>query len=136
MDAPIFGEALIAPCGMNCGVCRAYLRDRNRCDGCAAPGGTRPQYCETCRIRLCEERGGPFCFDCASFPCDRLRRLDRRYRARYGMSEVENLECIRNHGLGRFLENEHRRWVSGEGVLCVHDAKYYPPRGDGSGPPA
>lgn len=25
---------LIAPCGMNCGVCIAYLREKNRCQGC------------------------------------------------------------------------------------------------------
>jgi hypothetical protein len=45
------------------------------------------------------------------------------------MSEVENLECIRDHGIDRFLEREHRRWVSRQGVLCVHDRRYYPRRG-------
>ena len=126
MEAPFFDEALIAPCGMNCGVCMGYLRERNRCDGCTVPGGTRPRHCETCRMRLCERRSGRFCYDCPDFPCDRLRRMDRRYRARYGMSELENLECIRDRGLVRFLEREHERWVSGAGVVCVHDGRRHP----------
>jgi hypothetical protein len=125
MDEPFLNETLIAPCGMNCGVCRAYLRPKKRCSGCNAGGEDLPTYCAACRMRLCTKRTGRFCHDCAGFPCARLKRLDRRYRARYGMSEVENLECIRDHGIERFLENERERWVSEEGVLCVHDKNYY-----------
>lgn len=29
-----FEKHLIAPCGMNCGTCIAYLRDKNKCPGC------------------------------------------------------------------------------------------------------
>jgi hypothetical protein len=129
MDAPAFDESLIAPCGMNCGVCRAYLRERNPCHGCRDAEQNVPKSRAGCRMRRCEERAGRFCHACAEFPCDRLRRLDARYRVRYGMSEVENLECIRDHGIDRFLEREHRRWVSRQGVLCVHDRRYYPRRG-------
>ena len=25
---------LIAPCGMNCGICYGYLREKNKCPGC------------------------------------------------------------------------------------------------------
>ncbi len=110
---------------MNCGVCSAHLRPKKRCPGCNGAGQDLPKHCATCRMRLCAERTGRFCYDCAGFPCARLRRLDKRYRARYGMSEIENLECIRDHGLDRFLENEHARWVSEKGVLCVHDRKLY-----------
>jgi hypothetical protein len=54
-----------------------------------------------------------------------LKRLDERYRRRYGMSEIGNLEYIRDHGLGRFLRKETKRWVWGRCILCVHDRKYY-----------
>ena len=77
-------------------------------------------------MRLCTERTGRFCYDCAGFPCDRLKHLDKRYRTRYGMSEIENLEYIRDSGLDAFLEKEQSRWVSERGVLCVHDRRYYP----------
>ncbi len=127
MEPSPFEPELIAPCGMNCGVCRAYLRSRNPCRGCGeAP---LPKSRANCRMRLCENRTGRFCYDCVDFPCDRLKHLDRRYRARYGMSEIENLECIRDHGMERFLESERERWVADGCVFCVHDTNYYPIRG-------
>lgn len=126
MTTPPFEPTTIAPCGMNCGICRAYLRQKNPCRGCAAPGIVRFKSCENCRMRRCERRTGPFCFDCTEFPCERLRHLDRRYRTKYGMSEIENLEFIRDHGIEAFLEMERERWVSDRGILCVHDRKYYP----------
>jgi hypothetical protein len=126
MSSPAFDETLIAPCGMNCGVCRAYLRPKNPCHGCREAEQNLPKSRVNCRMRMCRERTGRFCHDCAGFPCDRLKRMDRRYRNRYGMSEIENLTCIRDHGMGRFLENERARWVSERGVLCVHDRRYYP----------
>ncbi len=131
MDAH-FHEKLIAPCGMNCGVCRAYLRPKNPCRGCSDAEQNLPKSRANCRMRLCQKRTGRFCYDCAEFPCDRLRHLDRRYRTRYGMSEIENLGSIREHGMERFLEGECARWVSDSGVLCVHDRNHYPARGNGS----
>ena len=29
-----FDPDLIAPCGMNCNICMAYLREKNKCPGC------------------------------------------------------------------------------------------------------
>jgi hypothetical protein len=129
MDPSRFDDALIAPCGMNCGVCRAYLRPKNPCHGCSDAEQNLPKSRMNCRMRLCTERTGRFCSDCAEFPCDRLKHLDRRYRTRYGMSEIENLECIRDHGMEKFLERERERWASVRGVLCVHDRKWYSGRG-------
>lgn len=45
------------------------------------------------------------------------------------MSEIENLEYIRDHGLEKFIEKEQERWISDEGTLCVHDKRYYTVRG-------
>ena len=78
-----------------------------------------------CRLRVCNERTGHFCFECSEFPCERLKHLDSRYRTRYGMSEIENLEYIRDHGIRKFLELERKKWICEQGVFCVHDRKYY-----------
>ena len=134
MSALPFDAAIIAPCRMNCGFCSAHLRPKKRCPGCNAGGGDLPKYCAACRLRLCAERTSSFCVDCAGFPCARLRRLDKRYRTRYGMSEIENLECIRDHGIERFLETERGRWVADGSVLCVHDRRRYPLPGRESHP--
>jgi len=63
-----------------------------------------------------------FCYDCEKYPCTRLKRLDKRYSTKYGMSMLENLNYIKKSGLESFLKNEEVRWtckVCGSG-LCVH----------------
>ena len=118
-------QNLIAPCGMNCGICKAYLRDHNPCHGCNNAGLNKPKTRIHCRLRICGKRRGKFCCDCSEFPCDRLRHLDHRYRTRYGMSQLENLEFIRDNGIRKFVAAERRRWTSEKGTFCVHDKKQY-----------
>lgn len=120
---------LIAPCGMDCGICLAYLRDRNRCMGCMAASGPKQHHCDVCSIKVCTKRakGTTFCFDCSRYPCRRLRQLDTRYRTRYGMSMIENLDRIRDQGLDAFVERENVRWACPTcgRPICVHDRRCY-----------
>ena len=116
---------LIAPCGMNCALCRAYRRPNNPCHGCWDAEQNMPKTRLNCKMRLCDKRTDRFCYACTEFPCDRLRLMDRRYRTRYGMSEIENLEFIRDRGIRRFLEREREKYLSEKGILCVHDKKFY-----------
>lgn len=118
---------LIAPCGMNCGLCSAHLRDRNRCAGCnSTDEASKPHYCVVCRIRNCDELAGApgaFCSSgCTRFPCARLRQLDKRYRARYRMSMIENLEELRRIGVEAFVVSEKARWACEHcgAVISVH----------------
>jgi len=122
--------ALIAPCGMNCSVCMAYLRDKNKCSGCRGITIDKPVTRLECKIKKCEffqKTKSRFCFQCKKFPCDRLKHLDKRYRAKYGMSMIENLENIRKYGIRKFLENEKVRWTCSEcgGAICVHKGYCY-----------
>ncbi len=116
---------LIAPCGMNCGICKAFLRGDNPCRGCRDAEQDKPKTRVNCRLRVCEKRSGNFCCRCAEFPCERLQRLDHRYRTKYGMSEIENLEFIRKNGIRKFVAVERRKWVTKQGIFCVHDKQYY-----------
>jgi hypothetical protein len=120
---------LIAPCGMNCGLCLAYLRKKNRCPGCHGDDSTKAKSCLACRIKNCDEttagnKAGAryFCFQCARFPCPRLRQLDKRYRTKYGMSMLRNLQSIQTVGLDAFVDLESERWKCTQcgGVVCVH----------------
>ena len=115
---------LIAPCGMNCGVCFAFLRQRHPCPGCRVDDPRKPKTRRGCRIRNCAESRGRFCAGCARFPCARLSHLDERYHRNYGMSMIENLRRIKTGGLQRFVEQERARWACpGCGAtLCVHQA--------------
>lgn len=119
-------SGLIAPCGMNCGICIGHLREKNRCGGCFRKDDDhKPKTCRSCNIANCErlhKTESGFCYECERFPCSRLKRLDKRYRSRYGMSMVENLAFIKNEGLEKFIQNEKIRWTCttcGSG-LCVH----------------
>jgi hypothetical protein len=110
----------IAPCGMNCRLCIGYIRERNRCDGCLIP---ETKCSRTCTIRFCNQRKGKYCDNsCSSFPCKRLKSLDKRYRTNYGMSMIENLLQIEEAGIMQFISNENSRWactLCGT-LICVH----------------
>ena len=45
---------LIAPCGMNCGICMAYLRKDKRCPGCHEEDTSKAASCRQCIIKNCE----------------------------------------------------------------------------------
>ncbi len=124
-------EKLIAPCGMNCSLCIAYQfmkKDLNK-------QGFRKKYCPGCIPRAencthmadqCELLGKGkvrFCYECESFPCKRLKSLDKRYRTKYHMSMIDNLEFIKNHGMEGFLKKEEENWRCPEcgGVICCHN---------------
>lgn len=117
---------LIAPCGMNCGLCAAYIRSKNACPGCRAGDEGKPQSCVGCTIRTCavlESSGSAFCSsDCEKYPCRRLKQLDVRYRAKYRMSMLDNLDSIADIGLDAFVASEQARWACPEcgGLQCVH----------------
>ena len=42
---------LIAPCGMNCRLCYAFIRDKKPCPGCLEDDVHKSNACVTCRIR-------------------------------------------------------------------------------------
>jgi hypothetical protein len=117
--------SLIAPCGMNCGVCMAYLREKNACTGCRGVNTYKPVTRVRCKIKNCKifrSGNATFCFECGNFPCDNLKHLDTRYRTKYDMSMIENLGNIRDDGIRKFIKNEDVRWACTNcgGTICVH----------------
>jgi len=119
-------NGLIASCGMNCGLCIGHLREKRPCGGCfKIDDKNKPKVCRSCKIVNCDLLAATksrFCYDCEKYPCTRLKNLDKRYRTNYGMSMIENLAYIKDHGLNKFLRNEEDRWkckVCGAG-LSVH----------------
>jgi hypothetical protein len=125
---------LVAPCGINCGVCMRYLATTT---GIAQK--TRRPQCTGCRLKnkncafikgSCEwlrKKKVTFCFECPTFPCAKLERLDKRYTVRYDTSLIGNLLQIKQEGLERFLEKEAEKWkcpMCG-GTVSIHDKKCY-----------
>ena len=120
---------LIAPCGMNCGICMAYLREKNKCHGCRAADTNKKVTVIRCKIKNCEDvqKGKvKFCFECEK-PCARLKQLDKRYRTKYDMSMLENLAFIKNNGIDAFIVQQTEKYKCPKcgGVICVHRKKCY-----------
>lgn len=123
-------EELIAPCGMNCGLCISYLAMKNELN----KKGLKRVYCEGCipRGKNCLHMGDRcqllgkglvrFCYECKDFPCKRLKALDKRYSTKYHMSMIENLTAMRESGLESFLENEAEKWTCPDcgNTVCCH----------------
>jgi hypothetical protein len=118
---PRIDPELIAPCGMNCAICSAYLAYKNKiprtrgkfthCAGCRP----RNKQCAFLKKR-CEDglkllHGKvEFCHQCNRFPCKCLSRLDARYRTQYGMSMIANLISIRENGIEAFVQQQYEQY--------------------------
>lgn len=117
---------LIAPCGMNCNLCVAFLREKNKCPGCRT---NKIEYCRKCTIRNCaiiKKNKWKFCsVKCEKFPCTRLKNLDKRYKTKYSMSMIDNLNFIHKKGIRNFVKKEINKWTKKGKVFCVHNKKYY-----------
>ena len=109
---------LISPCGMNCAICASYLAMKNDVKNM----GIKMPYCTGCRPRdkrcaflrkHCAKLANDevtYFFECQSFPCDRFKTIDERYRSRYRMNMIENLHCIRDDGVENFLDKQQDSW--------------------------
>lgn len=121
---------LIAPCGMNCGICMGYLRTKNKCSGCIVEDPYTRSYCRKCTVRSCEHIKNSvsgYCYECPKFPCRRIKQLDKRYTTKYSMSMLENLAIIKNKGIDALLAREEEKWKCPEcgGVISCHNGICY-----------
>ena len=116
--------ALIAPCGIDCRLCRAYGRNRNPCPGCRTSAGGCTSGCVRC-LKCATLASGlvNYCFECAEFPCKRLEHLDQRYRTRYATSPIANLRRIQADGIRVFVRSENEKWTCPRcgAMLCMHE---------------
>ncbi len=124
---------LISPCGLDCSVCSHYLAWFNDlpkgCGRVAHCTGCRPRnkqcallkgHCERLRDNRID-----FCFQCRDFACARLKHLDERYRQKFGISPIANLEEIQTKGISVFIRQQQKRFACSlcGGTISVHDRK-------------
>jgi hypothetical protein len=125
LQIQVLDPNIIAPCGINCSLCRAYIRDRQPCPGCRGDDSHKSKGCITCKIKNCAEISAgdhQFCYSCDRYPCATLLHLDTRYRTRYGVNVIENLGRIRDVGVELVVAEEATRWTCPEcgSRLCMH----------------
>jgi len=124
-------KELIAPCGMNCGICSGYLAMTHD----VRSKGIRIPYCAGCRPRgkmcaflkkrcnLLIKGKVQFCYECKDFPCKSLSAIDKRYRTFYKVSVIDNLRFIKENGIAKFLNREEEKWKCPDcgGIICCHN---------------
>ena len=124
----MFTPEMIAPCGLDCSICKRAHDKETPCPGCSGPDGNKPAFCsEKCGIILCakrKENGYKFCDECLDYPCEDVKEKEKRYTSKYPLYEspAKNLRDIRELGMEKFLENERKQWTCKEcgGVISVH----------------
>ncbi len=132
MIGSVVKKDLIAPCGMNCRICVGYFgytmggkKRKVNCIGCKPRDKScafLKKYCKKLTKREVE-----YCYECDDFPCSHLEGLDNVYRERYNMSMIENLEYIRDNGMGGFLKQQKERYTCSHcgTIWCVHTKSCY-----------
>ena len=120
---------------MHCAVCSAYLAKLHEipkargkishCSGCR-PRDKQCAYIKGSCSRLSNGRV-TYCFECPTFPCDRLKKIDNRYRTTYNMSFIENLELIKDRGEQAFLKLQQKRFGCDRcgALTSIHNGKCY-----------
>ena len=122
--------SMIAPCGLNCALCKRALLADDLCPGCNGPDEHKPDYCATkCGVPRCEKRKtlpDRFCDQCPDYPCADIMEKETRYANAYRMLEspIGNLAYIRQHGMEAFLKRETERYTCPDcgGTICIQQS--------------
>ena len=124
----MFTASMIAPCGLDCSICKVALRKDRPCPGCNGTNENKPEFCaKECGIILCQKRrenGYRFCDECPDFPCEDVMEKENRYASKYPLYEspIQNIRNIRKLGMDAFLTGEREHWSCREcgHTICVH----------------
>jgi len=126
---------LAAPCGIYCGACRHYLVLKKKileergfklgCKGCRI----RNKNCVFIRkdCPLLQKNEINYCFECKKFPCQNLKKIDKRYRERYYVNLIENLKRNKEIGVETWLQEQKELYTCPQckGEICIHDEECY-----------
>ncbi len=132
---PLMTKELVGSCGINCAICARYLaREYDvKSKGISIP------YCEGCRpsMRQCAtlkkrcdllmSGKADYCFECATFPCANLERLDGSYRKFFNVGLIDNLREIKSKGVAAFLKSQRviYRCSRCGGIINIHTKKCF-----------
>ena len=91
----------IPACGVFCGGCPTFTRERNPCPG-AGKNFKRCEKCTTFHL-CCKVKGITYCYDCDDFPCKRFKSFSKRW-LKYGQDFIKNQRMLKAVGVEEFLK--------------------------------
>ncbi|MDU1890186.1 MAG: DUF3795 domain-containing protein [Dysgonomonas sp.] len=99
---PKYYNGRIPACGVFCGGCPMYVKEKNPCPGAEI----NKKRCEGCKSYhlCCQERGISNCYECNTFPCARFKRFAKNW-LKYGQNLIENQKLLRKISKEKFLEH-------------------------------
>ena len=128
MEGNRITAVMIAPCGLDCSLCKRALAETDPCPGCNGPNEHKPEFCANrCGIILCRKRKEnryEFCDECPDYPCADVMEKETRYTSKYPLYESpgKNLREIREMGMEKFIEKERAEWTCQDcgSIVSVH----------------
>lgn len=90
----------IPSCGVFCGSCPVYVRDKKPCLG-AEINNVRCDNCKSYHL-CCKERGITHCYECRIFPCSRFKRFAKSW-LKYGQNLLKNQQLLKEIGEKQFV---------------------------------
>lgn len=126
---------LAGRCGAYCGACRSYLLQKKSlfeekgykrgCKGCKVQDKNCAFVKKGCKALRNKEI--EYCFECEKMPCERLTSINNRYKSKYNVNFLDNLNRMKEIGVDQWLEEQKLLYTCPEcgGEICVHDEECY-----------
>lgn len=101
---PYYGR--IPACGVFCGGCPTYTREKNPCRG-AELNCSRCEKCKTFHL-CCVKKRITHCHECDAFPCSKFKGFAKRW-LKYGQDFIENQQLLKQMDEGGFLRHYNEK---------------------------
>lgn len=98
-------NGFIPPCGIFCGGCPNFTRDKNICKGFEA--GCKTRKCKGIYVCCIENKGLEFCHQCQKYPCSRFKKFANTWQ-KYGQDLMRNQELIKALGKDEFIKRMNK----------------------------
>lgn len=89
----------IPPCGIYCGACPNFTREKNKCDG--FENACKARKCKGIYVCCVEKKRLEFCYQCKTFPCSRYKKFADRW-LKHGQDLLKNQALIKTLGKEEF----------------------------------
>lgn len=103
-----FYQGRIPACGVFCGGCPVYTREKKPCPG-ATINSARCEKCKTFHL-CCLERNIEHCYECQTFPCYKFKRFAKNWM-KYGQDLIDNQLLLKNVQDREFLAYYNQRAI-------------------------
>ncbi|WDV46461.1 DUF3795 domain-containing protein [Clostridiaceae bacterium M8S5] len=70
-------DGYIPPCGIYCGECPNYIREKNTCKG--ASEHCKNRKCKSIYVCAIEKKRINYCYECRIFPCSRFKAFRKSW---------------------------------------------------------